>query len=104
MAACGAKTKDLIGRQWKEQKSDLFLKGETNFENWPIIIWIMTELVADYPQPEYQISLPSVSSFGQETHLNQTQTQNNGGQPEVLGQTYDTQVNYRHFTGYFCTI
>ena len=57
----------------------------------------MTELVADYPQPEYQISLPSVSSFGQETHLNQTQTQNNGGQPEVLGQTYDTQVNYQHF-------
>ena len=86
----GAKTKYFIGRQREEQKSDLFLKGETNFENWPI----MTEL-ADYPQPEYQISLPSVASFGQETHLNQTQTQNGhqGGQQEVLNQTYDTQVN-----------
>ena len=91
MAACGAKTKDLIGRQWKEQKSDLFLKGETNFENWPIIIWIMTELVADYPQPEYQISLPSVASFGQETLQPQNgQHQNGGTQQEV--QQYDTQV------------
>ena len=58
----------------------------------------MTEL-ADYPQPEYQISLPSVASFGQETHLNQTQTQNGhqGGQQEVLNQTYDTQVNLNNF-------
>ena len=29
----GAKTKYFIGRQREEQKSDLFLKGETNFEN-----------------------------------------------------------------------
>jgi len=58
----------------------------------------MTEL-ADYPQPEYQISLPSVASFGQETHLNQTQPQNGhqGGQQEVLNQTYDTQVYLNYF-------
>ena len=54
----------------------------------------MTEL-ADYPQPEYQISLPSVSSFGQETHLT---TNGHGGGHQVgqddriLNQAYDTQV------------
>lgn len=51
----------------------------------------MTELVADYPQPEYQISLPSVASFGQETLQPQNgQHQNGGTQQEV--QPYDTQV------------